>query len=117
LGHAPAHARPAHKSEAALLHQPLQFRAACFGPANFVDVETEVFPAALAAVPAEFLFLAVRTLLQHADSDVNGDVHKGLVKCKQRPRKVLPIFHENQQVLNAQKGGAFMNTRFQGQNR
>jgi len=71
--------QPFDSSGADVSHQPLQFGAAGLGPADSVHVEAEVLPAPLAAVPPEFLVLAVGSLFQRADPDVNGGVHNGVV--------------------------------------
>jgi hypothetical protein len=46
----------------------------------------------LAAVPAEFLLLAVGALLLRADPDVNGSVHKSVGFWREGPR---PRTHQN----------------------
>jgi hypothetical protein len=53
-----------------VLHQTIQLGPGRLGSANFVHVQGEVFPATLAAVAFQLLFLAVGALAIGADPDV-----------------------------------------------
>jgi len=56
------------KTSAIVLHQPVEFGARGLGPGNLVGRKNGILPAPLAAVPLEFLLLAVGALAPCAHS-------------------------------------------------
>ncbi len=72
------HDQPLDLPSSDVLHEPIKLGPGRLGSANSVNVEGQVFPAALAAVARQFHFLAVGSLIVSAESDIDG-VHKTTV--------------------------------------